>query len=146
MKYKIFLGLTAFSCLFIISCKKNSPADGINAGRINATITGKWNILSDSTFSGIGMNNRAVNYTGKTGDYFDFRTDGNLYIKESTIFDTLAYSVSSDTTISIVSFGIVLNGTAEASVMLIIKLRFERELSPAPCELRLLTTDNSRLT
>ena len=86
MKQKILVGLTALISFFIVSCKKNSyPANGINAD-----ITGKWNILSDSTFFGVGIDNHPVNYTGKTDDYFDFRTDGNLYIKKSTILDTLA--------------------------------------------------------
>ena len=111
MKYIISLGLIAFINFFLISCKKNL----LPANDIHASIIGKWNILNDSTFIGVGVNNHPVNYTGQMDDYFDFRRDGYIYIKENTIFDTLSYSLTSDTTILIASFGITINGVPEIS-------------------------------
>jgi hypothetical protein len=52
------------------------------------TVLTKWSIVDDSAFSGVGLNNHPVNYTGQKGDYFDFRADGNLYIKEGSTLDT----------------------------------------------------------
>ena len=111
MKHIILPGLTAFISFFLISCKK----DFVPANDLHASIIGKWNILNDSTFTGVGVSNHAVNYTGQTGDYFDFRTDGYIYIKENTTLDTLSYSITSDTTIIIASFGIIINGVPEVS-------------------------------
>ncbi len=111
MKHIILFGLTVFITLFLISCKKNSCPPN----KTQATIVGKWNILNDSTFFGVGINNHPVNYTGQTGDYFDFRTDGYVYTKEGASLDTLSYSLTSDTTILIASFGIILNGVSEMS-------------------------------
>ena len=111
MKQVISFGLTALTILFLISCKKNS----ISANDFRATILEKWNILNDSTYIGVGVNNHLVNYAGQPGDYFDFRTDGYVYIKEGPILDTLSYSLTSDTTILIASFGIILNGVPEMS-------------------------------
>ena len=92
-------------------CKKNS----VSTNDINATILGKWDILNDSAFIGAGINNHQQSYIGQTGDYFDFRTDGFLYTKEGTDLDTLNYSLTSDTTIIIASFGIIANGVPEVS-------------------------------
>ncbi len=111
MKHIISLGLTALITFFLISCEKNS----LSANDIQATLLKKWNILNDSTFIGVGVNNRPLNYAGQTGDYFDFRTDGYIYIREGTILDTLSYSLTSDTTILISSFGIISNGVPEIS-------------------------------
>jgi hypothetical protein len=111
MKPIILFVLAAFIAFFLVSCKKNS----VPANDINASISGKWNILSDSTFFGVGLNNHPVDYAGQTGDYFDIRTDGNIYIKEGAILDTLGYRLTSNTTILIVSFGIILNGVAETT-------------------------------
>lgn len=80
-----------------------------------ATILGKWNIVTDSTFADVGRDNQQIIYAGKTGDYFDFRTDSKLYIKENTKLDTLDYRITSDTTILISAFNITLNGTTETS-------------------------------
>ncbi len=111
MKRTTLFGLAAIIAFFLTSCQKDiAPTQ-----KINATILGKWNILNDSTFSGVGINHHAVNYTGRTGDYFDCRKDGNIYIKEGIRLDTLSYNLTSDTTILIVPFGIILNGTPEMS-------------------------------
>lgn len=110
MKSIVLFGLTAFN-FFLISCNK----DSVSANDTNSTILGKWNILNDLRLIGVGINNHPVSYTGQTGDYFDFRTDSNIYIKEGAILDTLSYRLISDTTILIVSFGNMVNGISEIS-------------------------------
>jgi len=91
---------------FLISCKKNF----VSADASNKGILGKWNIVSDSTSSGVGLANHAVSYAGQPGDYFDFINDSVIYTREGSVLDTLSYSLTSDTTIIISSFGITLNG------------------------------------
>lgn len=95
--------------LLIDSCSK----DAVTGKTPARAIIGIWNIVSDEGFSGIGQNNHPVNYTGQHGDYFDFRADGKLYTKEAALSDTLAYQFTSDSTIIISAFGIVLNGVPE---------------------------------
>ena len=99
-------------CLIIVftfqlcSCNKDAVT---NNGGTN-TIINKWHVVSDAEFVGVGLGNHLANYTGLPGDYFDFRANGKLYIKEGAVLDTLNYNLISDTLIAIVSFGIELNG------------------------------------
>ena len=95
--------------LLIGSCSK----DAVTGKTPAQAIIGKWDIVSDESFSGIGQNNHPVNYTGQAGDYFDFRADGKLYTKEAAVSDTLAFKFTSDSTIIISAFGIALNGVPE---------------------------------
>ncbi|HVW98133.1 MAG TPA: hypothetical protein VHA56_19335 [Mucilaginibacter sp.] len=85
MKIKYMLpALTAFAlCLY--ACKKDSAA----------LINGKWNVVSDQSFEGVGSSNHQVDYTGQEGDYFDFRTNGRLYINEGQEQDTLTFKAIS---------------------------------------------------
>jgi hypothetical protein len=78
----------------LFSCK-NSVVNPSN------TIMGKWGIKVDSTVSGIGPIQTTQIYIGKSGDYYDFRPDNKLYIKEGTTLDTLAYKVVADNKITI---------------------------------------------
>jgi hypothetical protein len=94
--------------LALYACKKDS-------NNAKPTITGKWNLVSDSTYVGVGLNNHLVTFQGQPGDYFDFRTDGHVYTKEATVLDTLTYQLTSNTTIIISSFGVTLNGVPETS-------------------------------
>ncbi len=110
MKQSMLL-LSVLFAFFSTSCRKNSIA----VENISATIVGKWNIVNDSTFIGVGINNHPVNYAGQTGDYFDIRKDGYIYMKEGTTLDTSSYKLTSGTTILTPSFGITLNGVTEVS-------------------------------
>lgn len=83
--------------IFVSSCKKNSTTT-------HESIIGKWNIQKDSTSIGVGSNNHLMNYDGKSGDYFNFSTDGHLYTNENSILDTLNYTINSDS-IMILNFG-----------------------------------------
>lgn len=70
-----------------------------------ASIAGKWNLVKDSLAVGTGVSSPET-YTGVAGDYFDFRLDGNCYIKEGSRFDTLTYSITSDSTLNFPKFSI----------------------------------------
>ena len=107
--------------LLISSCKKNAnlkdeaaicPGFTQNG---NMSLIGKWAVVSDSTFTGVGADNHPANYIGQTNDYFDFRNDGKLYMKEGLKLDTSSYQLTSDTTVLIPSFGITMNGVTETS-------------------------------
>jgi hypothetical protein len=93
------------------SCSKQNVSKNSTA----ATIMGKWNLISDSVFTGVGPGNHLVGYIGLPGDYFDFRTDQNVYIKEGSSYDTLGYKIVTDSTIIIADFGLILNGVQDTS-------------------------------
>ena len=82
-----------------VSCKKNSEKPNYSL-----SLTGKWNLAVDTIATGGAIVNY-YGYQGITGDYFDFRSDGKCYIKEGSHLDTLAYSITSDTSLNIESFG-----------------------------------------
>lgn len=107
MRTSPLLVIAASLALCLYGCKK----DNTNP----SSIAGKWNIVSDSTFTGVGIGNHAVNYSGHPGDYFNFSINGTLYTKEGTILDTLTYRNVSDTAIIISSFGVIVNGVPETS-------------------------------
>ena len=130
MRKILIIGLmTAFSALLQISCSKSRLTSANSA----AVISGKWNLISDSTFQGVGASNHPFNYIGQAGDYFDFRGDGNVYTKESSLFDTLSYDLISDTSIIIGSFGLIANGVPEVSQ--IITLTADDVIIYAPVDL-----------
>lgn len=93
---------------FLNACKKDDNGS-------NNQITGKWNIVKDSTYVGVGVSNHLVVYDGQPGDYFDFRTDGNVYTKEGAVLDTLSYTIKPGNQIAISKFGIIANGVPTVS-------------------------------
>lgn len=97
---RLFIILITLISLELVSCKKEAAV----------SIMGTWNLVSDAVTSGIGLNVKTYSYTGVPGDYFDFRTDGKLYIKEGFNSDTLNYTLLPDNKITISSFGWVING------------------------------------
>jgi len=127
MKTSYSLVIIAAFTLCIAACKKDlnntnhSPIKDV--GNINqftdntnqSAIAGKWNIVSDSTYAGVGSTNHPVNYIGVTGDYFDFRTDGNIYTKEGVVLDTLSYRLVAGNGIIAASFGGIFNGVPQTS-------------------------------
>ena len=108
MKRILLFGFIIFSAICLNGCNKNSAS-------INATFLGKWNIVTDSIYEGVGVNNHIVVYTGQQGDYFNFLSNGVLYSKEGSVLDTLNYSLVSNTAIIVSSFGIIANGVTETS-------------------------------
>ena len=68
-----------------LSCKKDPSYQ----------ITGKWQIIKDSSYVEPASAFNTVQgpgYTGTAGDYYDFKPGGSLYIKEGSYTDTLTYS------------------------------------------------------
>lgn len=89
----------------IVSCTKN------NGTNVRATIEGRWLIKKDSVTSTIGPYAHGTNYVGTAADYFDFRPDNKLYIKEGATLDTFTYTITSDTTMTFGGVGVNLNIT-----------------------------------
>jgi len=70
------LGLVAL-IIGPVACGKH------DVGTTLALLRHKWNIVS--------FNGEAYRYTGKPGDYYDFRADSRLYAYYGGLFDTLVY-------------------------------------------------------
>jgi hypothetical protein len=68
----------------LISCKKGT-GDNPNLAQLQH----KWNIVS--------LNGEVFRYVGKSGDYFDFRSDSKLYQSWDGRNDTLSYTLSGST-------------------------------------------------
>lgn len=118
MKQIIIFSAIIFIVYFLASCeKKSQPINDTNQSvkGTNDTILAEWNIVYDSTYSGVGIGNHAVNYFGQIGDYFDFINDSVIYTKEGSVLDTLKYKQITNNTITISSFGIIANGVPEIS-------------------------------
>ncbi len=96
MKLIVTVSLITAITAGLISCKKE----------YSDAIAGRWNIVTDSSF--VGQSPPFFNpgaghvYKGITSDYYDFRTDGRLYIKEGAYSDTLTYQVRPDKHITFV--------------------------------------------
>jgi hypothetical protein len=97
--------------LYLTACAKTAVPS--NNGM--ASLTGRWNLVNDSTYGGAGSSNRLTGYTGVAGDYFNFSNNGNAFTKEGTVLDTLTYRMVSDTSIIISNFGLILNGIPDTS-------------------------------
>jgi len=105
----------------LCSCKKDSG---------QPTIIGKWNIVSDSTYVGAGLSNVPFDYAGHPGDYYDFNSDGFVYINEAAVLDTSAYRLISSSQIVINSFE---NGiTSNIKTFTIHNLIIESPMLPTP--------------
>jgi hypothetical protein len=96
---KLFLAITLLfaATMGIISCRKE----------FSNSIVGKWHIVKDSSFlaNSLPFYNAGpgrIYYTGLGDDYYDFKPDGNLYIKEGTYSDTLTYNVSSGDQVNLI--------------------------------------------
>jgi len=117
MKPKYLLNaVVLILCLY--ACKKglndpSHPAKILSAQdstlATQSLLIGKWNVVSDTTYAGVNTGTNPVVYKGQPGDYFDFRTDGFVYIKEGAMLDTLSFNVISGRQIGITSFMSILN-------------------------------------
>jgi hypothetical protein len=107
--------------LSLYACHKTDSADFISTTNsthsvvYNTAMLGKWNIVSDSTYAGVGSTNHPVDYAGTSGDYFNILANGIIYTKEGAQLDTLSYHMSADTGIVISSFGLTANGVPAVS-------------------------------
>lgn len=84
---------------------------------ITLAYTGEWDLITDSTFEGVGSNNHPVFYTGEPGDYFTFTTGGFVFTKEGNVLDTLTFQQLSDSTMIITDFGSFVNGVPDTSTI-----------------------------
>jgi hypothetical protein len=100
--------------LYLTACTKTTVSS--NEGE-SASPANKWNLVTDSTFEGVGLANHPVDYTGEPGDYFSFSTNGHVYTKEGNVLDTLTYQQFSASTIFISDFGIIGNGIPDTSTI-----------------------------
>lgn len=93
----------AIALFYLMSgCKKGgSSPEGITIYPSN--LSGKWNVVKDSLSAGTAILQQ-VTYKGASGDYFDFRNDGKCYVKEGTKYDTMAYTITSDTSLNLIGF------------------------------------------
>jgi hypothetical protein len=98
--------------LYLAACTKKAVSSNDPAGS-----AGKWNLVNDSTFEGVGPSNHSVDYTGQAGDYFSFSTNGHVYTKEGELRDTLTYRLVSDSSIIISGFGLIVNGVPDSSII-----------------------------
>jgi len=99
MKKLHLLILAMLSCYLVVSCTKKNQETVLPV-----SLMGKWSVAADTTATG-GALVDFYDYTGLPEDYFDFRADGKCYVKEGNKYDTLGYSITSDTTLDIESFG-----------------------------------------
>jgi hypothetical protein len=111
------LSLLALLLCLAACTKTTGKKTMLSNGPESPGIPGEWNLVTDSTFEGVGSANHPVNYTGEPGDYFSFSDNGYVYTKEGNVLDTLTYQVVSVTKIIISDFGLILNGVADTSTV-----------------------------
>lgn len=80
-------------------------------------VVGKWDLVTDSTLAGVGAYATYTIRTGTTGDYWDFRDDGKVYIKEGTLMDTAGYTRYGSNEIAIDRFGWIFNSQQTRSTI-----------------------------
>ncbi len=93
----LLLVLISAILLLVVSCKKNNDTAKTTAQKIQA----KWqiiNIVSNDHSNGM---DDILTETGDPGDYFDIRSDGNLYTHFQGFSDTSSYTLLGDSKIII---------------------------------------------
>jgi len=64
------------------------------------SLLGKWSLVKDSsTYPTMTPVLGVKVYVGTGEDYFDFRANGNVYIKENGSYDTMTYKMSTATAV-----------------------------------------------
>jgi len=89
----LWIVIAGFSLWFFSCTKEQASTLKAVLPTAQESSIGKWGVVNDSTFVGVGQNNHLSGYEGVSGDYFDFRADSNLYIREGSNFDTLRFSI-----------------------------------------------------
>ena len=94
----VIIALYSFAIL-ANSCKKLNEAP-----KVSFSISGKWSLLSDSTYSSFQTIGPATvnshTYLGLSTDYYDFKPDSSLSIQYGSFeTDTASYSLNSKTLI-----------------------------------------------
>jgi hypothetical protein len=85
--FSVFFLLGA-ALITLPDCKKN------NDKSVTERLMNKWTLVQivDTFYSTAAP--QITPYTGKTTDYMDFRTDGNLYSYINNVYDTAGYTYS----------------------------------------------------
>lgn len=109
MKKSIVLILISLITATIFSCTKTGVQSPVS-------IQGKWSLKLDSTAQGVSgpSSQYSTKYVGTTADYFDFRSDNKLYIKEGAHLDTFSYQLRTDNNIYISSPETAIYGIASS--------------------------------
>jgi hypothetical protein len=97
-----------FVITLLTACTKSS----------SSTISGKWNVVSDSTIISGGTVFYSI-YRGVSGDYFVFTPNNTLYIKEASLYDTMSYKLTADNKMSLAQTGININEIPETGTYVI---------------------------
>jgi hypothetical protein len=99
MKHVIALFFVGGVATLLSSCAEDNAS--VTTG---LTIAGKWKVAYDSTVYVTGTAPTAYTvHTGQSGDYFYFKSDGHLYVKEGATLDSMTYKINSGNTITITS-------------------------------------------
>jgi len=104
-KMKIIIGIVSVFIVFVMGSCEKSPVN-------DSRLIGRWSIINDSTLLLTDVPQKTdshSNFIGGLADYYDFTSEGNLYIREGINFDTLAYTFVSNNRLNIIAFSY--NGT-----------------------------------
>ena len=125
-----FLSFAAIVAILFAACKKSDPAP-TTLQRLQA----KWTYQKDYYHQNYGgVDYRDTTYASP-GDYSDFRTDGKVYSKYGTSYDTSGYSLLGDTKIitSYTYLGVPYYDTATIVVLNDTQLQvYSKVFDPAP--------------
>ncbi len=88
MKTKTLVILALF-CAGFMACKKTSPSENTT----HQKILGKWTFQQVVVNDFISGTSTVTTYPGGPSDYFDFRSDGKVYIMVWGANDTASYSI-----------------------------------------------------
>ena len=129
-KTMLILSLATIVAILFSACNKSDPAP-TTLQRLQA----KWNYEKEYYHENYGgVDYRDTSYAN-SGDYSEFRTDGKVYSKYGTSYDTSSYSLLGDTKIITVStyMGIPYNDTADIIVLSDNQLQvYSKAFDPAP--------------
>jgi hypothetical protein len=94
-----YLPLLFFAVMLASSCQKQNvqPITAIQSSPLS--IVAKWDLVKDSTSSQLFGPPVTHVYVGTPDDYYDFRSDGECYIRENGAYDTLTYKIVGDTSV-----------------------------------------------
>lgn len=90
MSGNVLMILTVAS-IFACSCRKGATPQ--------SPIVGRWSVVSDSVYAGVGLNNHLNVYSGKPGDFFDFARDGSIQMNEGIVLQISTYTFNKDSVI-----------------------------------------------
>ncbi len=87
----LLLVLTSAILLAVVSCKKKNDTETM-AQKIQA----KWQIINIVSNDHSNGTNNIITETGAPGDYYDIRSDGNIYSHFQGFTDTSSYTLLGD--------------------------------------------------